>query len=30
MMFYLRFVVCRGLKASHRWPAIAKLTNLPA
>jgi len=30
MMFYLRFVVCRGLRASHRWPAIAKLTNLPA
>jgi hypothetical protein len=29
MMYYLRFVVCRSLKASHRWPAIARLINLP-
>jgi len=30
MMYYLRFVVCKGLRASHRWPKIAKLINLPA
>ena len=30
MMFYLRFVVSRGLRASHRWPKIAKMINLPA
>jgi hypothetical protein len=30
MMFYLRFVVCKELRASHRWPKIAKLLNLPA
>ncbi len=30
MMVYLRFVVCKGLRASHRWPKIAKLINLPA
>jgi serine/threonine-protein kinase len=29
MMYYLRFVVCRSLKASDRWPAIARLINLP-
>jgi serine/threonine-protein kinase len=28
MMFYLRFVVCKGLRASHRWPKIAKMINL--
>jgi serine/threonine protein kinase len=28
-MFYLRFVVSRGLRASHRWPKIAKMINLP-
>jgi len=30
MMFYLRFVVCKGLRAGHRWPKIAKMINLPA
>ena len=30
MMFYLRFVVCRSLKASHRWPTIARMINLPS
>jgi tetratricopeptide (TPR) repeat protein len=30
MMVYLRFVVSRGLRASHRWPKIAKMVNLPA
>jgi len=30
MMVYLRFVVCRSLRASHRWPTIAKMVNLPA
>ncbi len=30
MMYYLRFVVSRGLRASHRWPQIAKTINLPA
>ena len=27
MMYYLRFVVCKPLRASHRWPAIAKMVN---
>jgi hypothetical protein len=30
MMVYLRFVVSRSLRASHRWPKIAKMVNLPA
>jgi TolB-like protein/Flp pilus assembly protein TadD len=30
MRFYLGFVICRGLRASHRWPKIAKMVNLPA
>ena len=30
MMFYLRFVVCKGLRASSRWPRIAKMINLPS
>jgi hypothetical protein len=30
MMFYLRFVVCRPLCASHRWPTIARMVNLPS
>jgi hypothetical protein len=25
---YLRFVVCKGLRASHRWPKIARMVNL--
>ena len=29
MMLYLRFVVSKGLRASHRWPKIAKMVNLP-
>ncbi|MGA2859662.1 MAG: protein kinase [Candidatus Sulfotelmatobacter sp.] len=29
MMIYLRFVVSKGLRASHRWPKIAKMINLP-
>ena len=29
MMLYLRFVVSKGLRASHRWPRIAKMINLP-
>jgi hypothetical protein len=29
MMVYLRFVVSRGLRASHRWPKISKMVNLP-
>jgi hypothetical protein len=29
MMYYLRFVVCRPLRASARWPAIARMVNLP-
>jgi len=29
MMFYLRFVVCKQLRASARWPKIAKMVNLP-
>jgi len=28
MMVYLRFAFCRQLRASHRWPKIAKLLNL--
>jgi TolB-like protein len=28
MMFYLRFVVCRELRASPRWPRIAQRLNL--
>ncbi|HUO15775.1 MAG TPA: protein kinase [Verrucomicrobiae bacterium] len=30
MMIYLRFVVSKGLRASHRWPKLAKMINLPA
>jgi hypothetical protein len=30
MMHYLRFVVAKELRASPRWPRIAKLLNLPA
>ena len=26
---YIRFVVCKQLRASHRWPKIAKMINLP-
>jgi serine/threonine-protein kinase len=26
---YIRFVVCKELRASHRWPKIAKMINLP-
>ena len=29
MMYYLQFVVCRALRASARWPKIARLVNLP-
>jgi serine/threonine-protein kinase len=29
MMVYLRFVVCKDLRASHRWPKIARMLNLP-
>jgi TolB-like protein/Tfp pilus assembly protein PilF len=29
MMYYLRFVVCRPLQASARWPTIARMVNLP-
>ena len=29
MMIDLRFVVCKGLRASHRWPKIARMVNLP-
>jgi len=28
MMFYLRFVVCKGLRASHRWLKISRMVNL--
>jgi len=28
MMVYLRFSVCKELRASHRWPKIAKMLNL--
>jgi len=30
MMFYLCFVVCKGLRASQHWAKIAKMINLPA
>jgi TolB-like protein/Tfp pilus assembly protein PilF/predicted Ser/Thr protein kinase len=29
MMFYLRFVVSKGLRASPRWGKIARMINLP-
>lgn len=29
MMYYLRFVVCRPLRASARWPKIARMVRLP-
>ncbi|HEV2424718.1 MAG TPA: protein kinase [Terriglobia bacterium] len=29
IMYYLRFVVSKGLRSSHRWPKIAKMINLP-
>jgi hypothetical protein len=29
MMIDLRFVVCKGLRASQRWPKIAKMLHLP-
>ena len=29
-MYYLRFVVCKDLRASAHWPAIAHMINLPA
>jgi serine/threonine-protein kinase len=28
MMYYLRFVMSKGLRASGRWPAIARMLNL--
>jgi len=28
MRFYLGFVICKGLRASKRWPKIAKMVNL--
>ncbi len=28
-MVYLRFVACKDLRASHRWPKIARMINLP-
>ncbi|MGB8061456.1 MAG: protein kinase [Candidatus Sulfotelmatobacter sp.] len=30
MRFYLGFVICKGLRASRRWPKIAKMVNLQA
>jgi serine/threonine-protein kinase len=30
MILYLRSVVSKGLRASHRWPKIANMINLPA
>jgi tetratricopeptide (TPR) repeat protein len=30
MRFYLGFVICRGLRASPRWPKIAAMVNLAA
>jgi len=30
MRFYLGFVICKRLRASNRWPKIAKMVNLPA
>jgi hypothetical protein len=29
MMFYLRFIVSKGLRASNHWPGIAQVLNLP-
>ncbi len=29
IMYYLRFLVSKELRASHRWPKIARLINLP-
>jgi hypothetical protein len=29
-MYYLRFVISRQLRASARWPAIARMLNLSA
>jgi TolB-like protein/Tfp pilus assembly protein PilF len=29
IMLYLRFVVSKGLRASHRWPKIAKMLKVP-
>jgi hypothetical protein len=29
-MYYIRFVISRPLRASHRWSAIARMINLPA
>jgi serine/threonine-protein kinase len=29
MMYYLRFVISRPLRASHRWTTIARMINLP-
>jgi hypothetical protein len=26
---YIRFVACKQLRASNRWPKIAKMINLP-
>jgi tetratricopeptide (TPR) repeat protein len=28
-MYYLRFVIAKPLRASARWPAIARMLNLP-
>ena len=28
MMYYVRFVISKGLRASSRWPAIARMMNL--
>ena len=30
MVYYLRFVISRPLRASHRWTTIARMINLPA
>jgi len=27
-VYYLRFVISKGLRASGRWPAIARMLNL--
>jgi hypothetical protein len=29
MRFYLGFVICKALRASKRWPKIARMVNLP-
>jgi len=29
MMYDLRFVVCRPLRTSARWPKIARMVNRP-